>query len=69
MTQQRVRDRYQSIEEILNGKHLWVLSSQEFNSKNEFERVLNQNNNNLYVYKLIKHVLNEIITIELTCYT
>ena len=64
MTQQRVRKRCQSIEEILNEKHLWVLSAQEFNPKNELERVLNSNNNNSYVYKLLEHVLNETVFSE-----
>ncbi len=59
MTQQVVRYRSQSIKEILNENNLWLLSAQEFNPKEELKRVLNQNNNNSYVYKLIEHVLNE----------
>jgi hypothetical protein len=59
MTQQCVSKRCQTIEEILNDIHLFVLSSQEFNPNEELERVLSQNNNNSYVYKLTKHILNE----------
>ncbi len=39
MSEHSVCKRYQSIEEILNEKHLWLLSAQEFNPKNELERV------------------------------
>ncbi len=57
MTQQRVRKRCNCIEDILNDKHLWVLSAQEFNPRNEFKRVFNQNN--CYVYELLNIFLND----------
>ena len=51
-----VFDERPDCEQILEDKNLWFLSAQEFNPRNELERVLNsnQNINNSYVFKLLE---------------
>jgi hypothetical protein len=47
-------------EQILENKHSWALSSEEFSAREELEKALNSSNiNNSFVYSIIKLKLNQ----------
>jgi len=49
-------------EQILEKKRLWALSSEEFEAREDFEKVLNcDHNNNSFVCSIIKLKLNQLV--------
>ncbi len=49
-------------EEILRKSNDWALNDNEFNAKEEFEKVLNSNQNkNSFLYSIINFLYNKLI--------
>ena len=67
MTQQRVKDRSESCQQILNDKHLWTLSENEFNFKEElrvFCKNCDKEYKNSFTFRLIIHLFPPIFHIH-----
>ena len=58
MTKTDPKDRVESCEKILNDKHLWALSENDFNVKKELKDFCDNCDQNSLIFKLIKVLTN-----------